>query len=62
MDAKLISNESSISGINNDGIKVISALKSIINTTNAADIVEIGNLLKSKPDAIKKALKYKHLL
>lgn len=44
------------------GIAMLKALHNIVNTTDPLDVISIGNLVKTKKGAVKKALQYKNFL
>lgn len=62
MNPILTASSTCITAKNSDGEQLIKALKTIINNTDPNHLIEIGLLIKDKPKAISKALKYKHLL
>ena len=59
MKPKISITDSSIIALNPAGQATLKAITKILKTTDPGDIIEIGNLVEKKPQAIKEALKFK---
>ena len=62
MEPKFTFTGNSIVAQNYEALEVLKALKTIVKSADANDIIEIGALVGKKPGAVKKALKFKDFI